>query len=165
MGSGVRSPPAGLPEIKAHPANQEGQRLSLRKQRRSLAAQGSGRVFLVFSAFLEIGTGFQHVQAGRFCFTILSFWLLWEMRRSTPSPDPRLHSFLHGSNPRWLTMPQATPPSLVFPGPLCSSSFLSVPWKLSSPWSGSWPPSAVSRPSCCSAEGSLRTGAAASPPV
>lgn len=131
MGSGVRSPPAGLPEIKAHPANQEGQRLSLRKQRRSLAAQGSGRVFLVFSAFLEIGTGFQHVQAGRFCFTILSFWLLWEMRRSTPSPDPRLHSFLHGSNPRWLTMPQAAPPSLVFPGPLCSSSFLSVPWKLS----------------------------------
>lgn len=132
MGSAVRSPPTGLPEIKAHPANQEDQCLSPRKQRSSLAAQGSGRVFLVFSAFLEIETGFQHVQAGRFSFTILSFWLLWEMRRSTPSPDPGLHSFLHGSNPRWLTMPQAAPPSLVFPGPLCSSSFLSGPWKLSS---------------------------------
>ena len=92
MGSAVRSPPAGLPEIKAHPVNKEDQHLSPRKQRSSLAAQGSGRVFLVFSAFLEIETGFQHVQAGRFSFTILSFWLLWEMRRSTPSPDPGLHS-------------------------------------------------------------------------
>ena len=94
MGSAVWSPPAGLPEIKAHPVNQEGQRLSPRKQRCSLAARGSRSVFLVFSAFFEIGAGFQHVQAGRFCFTILSFWLLWEMRRSTPSPDPGLHSFL-----------------------------------------------------------------------
>ena len=81
---------------------------------------------------LEIGTGFQHVQAGRFCFTILSFWLLWEMRRSTPSPDPGLHSFLHGSNPGQLTVPQAAPSSLVFAGPRCSSSFLSGPWKFSS---------------------------------
>lgn len=132
MGGVVRSPPAGLPEIKAHPANQEGQRLSPRKQRHSLAAQGSGGVSLIFSVLLEIGTGFQHVQAGRFCFMILSFWLLWEMRRSTPSPDLDLHSFRHGSNPRRLTVPQAAPSSLVFPGPLCSSSFLSGPWKLSS---------------------------------
>ena len=132
MGGVVWSPPTGLSEIKAHPVNQEGQSPSLRKQRRSLAAQGSGGVSPVFSVLLEIGTGFQHVQAGRFCFTILSFWLLWEMRRSTPSPDPGLHSFLHGSNPGRLTVPQAAPSSLVFPGPLCSSSFLSGPWKLSS---------------------------------